>query len=167
MSTDRSIPLTIWTLPEDFLYARFAANFSPIMFDRHEEEFGARFPTYFIEYPFSKLDFVAARSFPVGGMENWGLVVFHNNMILLDSFLEDNANMTVDLLAEQYAIEKIVTHEIAHQWFGNLVTMNDWSEIWLNEGFASFYVGDFLKQDHPYLASSEYYLHLAQLLAKQ
>lgn len=45
--------------------------------------------------------------------------------------------------------------------------MNDWSEIWLNEGFASFYVGDFLKQDHPYLASSEYYLHLAQLLAKQ
>uniref|UniRef100_A0A914ZRW4 Nematode cuticle collagen N-terminal domain-containing protein n=1 Tax=Parascaris univalens TaxID=6257 RepID=A0A914ZRW4_PARUN len=160
MSTDRSIPLTIWTLPEDFLYARFAANFSPIMFDRHEEEFG-------IEYPFSKLDFVAARSFPVGGMENWGLVVFHNNMILLDSFLEDNANMTVDLLAEQYAIEKIVTHEIAHQWFGNLVTMNDWSEIWLNEGFASFYVGDFLKQDHPYLASSEYYLHLAQLLAKQ
>uniref|UniRef100_A0A183UU57 Peptidase_M1 domain-containing protein n=1 Tax=Toxocara canis TaxID=6265 RepID=A0A183UU57_TOXCA len=160
MSTDRALPLTIWTLPEDFLYARFAANFSPIMFDRHEEEFA-------IEYPFSKIDFVAARSFPVGGMENWGLVVFHNNMILLDSFLEDNANMTVDLLAEQYAIEKIITHEIAHQWFGNLVTMNDWSEIWLNEGFASFYVSDLLKQDHPYLTTNEYYLHLAQLLAKQ
>ncbi|VDK45256.1 unnamed protein product [Anisakis simplex] len=160
MSTDRGIPLTIWTLPEDFLYARFAANFSPVMFDRHEEEFG-------IEYPFSKLDFVAARSFPVGGMENWGLVVFHNNMILLDSFLEDNANMTVDLLAEQYAIEKIITHEIAHQWFGNLVTMNDWSEIWLNEGFASFYVSDFLETEHPYLTVNEYYLHLAQLLTKQ
>ncbi|VDN43807.1 unnamed protein product [Gongylonema pulchrum] len=74
-------------------------------------------------YPLSKIDFVATRSFPVGGMENWGLVVFKNEVLLLDSLLEksplkclDNANMSVDLLAQQYDIQKIITHELAHQW---------------------------------------------------
>ncbi|MFH4979639.1 hypothetical protein AB6A40_006348 [Gnathostoma spinigerum] len=159
-STQRNIPLTIWTLREDFIHARFAANFSPSMFDKHEREFE-------IKYPLPKLDFVVARSFPVGGMENWGLIIFHNDMILLDSFLEDYVNMTVDLMAERFKIEKIITHEIAHQWFGNLVTMDDWSEIWLNEGFASFYVHDFLSRDYPNLASSEYYLRLTQLVTRQ
>ncbi|VDN37253.1 unnamed protein product [Gongylonema pulchrum] len=118
-------------------------------------------------YPLSKIDFVATRSFPVGGMENWGLVVFKNEVLLLDSLLENNANMSVDLLAQQYDIQKIITHELAHQWFGNLVTINDWSELWLSEGFATFYANDFLNKLHPFLASNEYFLYLSQLLIKQ
>uniref|UniRef100_A0A1I7XDM1 Peptidase_M1 domain-containing protein n=1 Tax=Heterorhabditis bacteriophora TaxID=37862 RepID=A0A1I7XDM1_HETBA len=62
------------------------------------------------------MDFVAARSFPVGGMENWGLVIFDKQSLLLDHSLEDNVNMTVDRLFHEYRIEKIITHELSHQW---------------------------------------------------
>uniref|UniRef100_A0A0R3RR88 Peptidase_M1 domain-containing protein n=1 Tax=Elaeophora elaphi TaxID=1147741 RepID=A0A0R3RR88_9BILA len=159
-STRYDVPLTIWTFPEDLVYAKFAANFSPHMFDQLAKEFVT-------PYPLSKIDFVAAHSFPVSGMENWGLVVFQKEMFLLDSLLESNANMTVDLLAEQYDIEKIITHELVHQWFGNLVTINDWSELWLSEGFASYYVSDFLKKQRPILATNEYFLRLSHLLSRQ
>uniref|UniRef100_A0A0N5AKQ4 Peptidase_M1 domain-containing protein n=1 Tax=Syphacia muris TaxID=451379 RepID=A0A0N5AKQ4_9BILA len=158
--TSRNLPLKIWTFADSLASAKFASNFSPLMFDKLEQEFK-------VSYPFSKLDFVAARSFPVGGMENWGLVIYHDNMLLLNSYFEDNNNLTVDLLDLRYGIEKIVTHELTHQWFGNLVTLNNWSEIWLNEGFASFYVYDALRKAHPYLTDIEYYLYLAQLQNKQ
>ncbi|VDK81663.1 unnamed protein product [Onchocerca ochengi] len=159
-STGYGVSLTIWTFPEDLVCAKFAANFSPYMFDQLAKEF-------VIPYPLSKIDFVAAHSFPSGSMENWGLIVFQKEMFLLDSLLESNANMTVDLLAEQYNIEKIITHELVHQWFGNLVTINDWSELWISEGFASYYVNDFLKKHRPALAINEYFLRLSQLLSRQ
>ncbi|KAJ1352266.1 hypothetical protein KIN20_008565 [Parelaphostrongylus tenuis] len=63
------------------------------------------------------MDFIAARSFPVGGMENWGLIAFDKQSLLLDSILEDSLNMTVDRLYHEYRIKKIITHEIAHQWY--------------------------------------------------
>lgn len=75
--------------------------------------------------------------------------------------------MTVDRLFEQYKIEKIITHEIVHQWFGNLVTMFDWPDLWLSEGFASYFVYDFLNEEHPHLTDNEYYLRLIELLDKQ
>ncbi|VDN07157.1 unnamed protein product [Thelazia callipaeda] len=159
-NTEHNVPLKIWAFPENLIHARFAADFSPYMFDQLAKEF-------VIPYPLSKIDFVSAPSFPVGGMENWGLIVFQNEMFLLDSLYESSSNMTVDLLAEQYDIKKIITHELAHQWFGNLVTINDWSELWLSEGFASYYVNDFLKKQHPFLATNEYFLQLSHLLTKQ
>ncbi|PIO67130.1 hypothetical protein TELCIR_11136 [Teladorsagia circumcincta] len=109
MRTQRNLPLSVWTHPEDFHSARFPANFSPTMFDRLEDELE-------VPYPLPKMDFIAARSFPVGGMENWGLIVFDKQSLLLDSALEDSLNMTVDRLYHEYRIEKIVTHEITHQW---------------------------------------------------
>ncbi|WKY05901.1 hypothetical protein Q1695_006256 [Nippostrongylus brasiliensis] len=160
MRTERNLPLAVWTHPEDFLSARFAANFSPVMFDRIEEELE-------VPYPLPKMDLVAARSFPVGGMENWGLVVFDRQSLLLDSVLEDSLNMTVDRLYHEYRIEKIVTHEIAHQWFGNLVTMRDWSDLWLNEGFATYMTHDLLRREHPKLTENEYLTRLSQLVRKQ
>lgn len=82
MRTNRNMPLTLWLPKDDIASAHFAANFSPVMFDRIEEEFG-------VLYPMSKMDFVAAKNFPVGGMENWGLVIFDENAILLPStFIE-------------------------------------------------------------------------------
>ncbi|KAK6747597.1 hypothetical protein RB195_000658 [Necator americanus] len=160
MRTERNLPLAVWTHPEDFLSARFAANFSPVMFDRVEDELE-------VPYPLPKMDFVAARSFPVGGMENWGLIVFDKQSLLLDSSLEDSLNMTVDRLYHEYRIEKIITHEVAHQWFGNLVTMRDWSDLWLNEGFATYMVYELLKQEHPKLTENEYLTRLCQLVRKQ
>lgn len=160
MRTGRNLPLAVWTHPEDYLAAQFAGNFSPVMFDRLEEELE-------VPYPLPKMDLIAARSFPVGGMENWGLIIFDKQSLLLDSTLEDGLNMTVDRLYHEYRIEKIVTHEIAHQWFGNLVTMRDWSDLWLNEGFATYMTYDLLRRDHPRLTENEYLTRLCQLVRKQ
>uniref|UniRef100_A0AC35ESX2 Aminopeptidase n=1 Tax=Panagrolaimus sp. PS1159 TaxID=55785 RepID=A0AC35ESX2_9BILA len=160
MRTNRNMPLTLFLPKEDVASAHFAANFSPVIFDRIEEEFG-------VLYPISKMDFVAAKSFPVGGMENWGLVIFDEKAILLPSSFIEERNITVDGIFEQYKIEKIITHEIIHQWFGNLVTMYGWDELWLNEGFASYFVYDFLNDDHPHLTDNEYYIRLIELLDRQ
>ena len=78
MRTDRNMPLTLWTSRQDVASAHFAANFSPVMFDRVEEEFG-------VLYPIPKMDFIAAPGFPVGGMENWGLVIYNDRNILMPS----------------------------------------------------------------------------------
>uniref|UniRef100_A0A914Z364 Aminopeptidase n=1 Tax=Panagrolaimus superbus TaxID=310955 RepID=A0A914Z364_9BILA len=160
MRTNRNMPLTLWLPKENVASAYFAANFSPMIFDRIEEEFG-------VLYPISKMDFVASKSFPVGGMENWGLVIFDENAILQQSNFNEERNITVDGIFEQYKIEKIIAHEIIHQWFGNLVTMYDWPELWLNEGFASYFVYDFLNDDHPHLTDNEYYIRLIELLDRQ
>uniref|UniRef100_A0A914VBE3 Peptidase M1 membrane alanine aminopeptidase domain-containing protein n=1 Tax=Plectus sambesii TaxID=2011161 RepID=A0A914VBE3_9BILA len=107
------------------------------------------------------MDFIAAPSFPVGGMENWGIVVFHHNMLLDSSEYHEDAvdesEVTVEMVLEHYKISKIITHEIAHQWFGNLVSIGDWSELWLNEGFATYYVYEFLSKLQPELTDNEYY----------
>ncbi|KAK6036813.1 peptidase family M1, partial [Cooperia oncophora] len=177
MRTQRNLPLSVWTHPEDSHSARFPANFSPTMFDRLEDELEVSSFPYInhslvkqldqVPYPLPKMDFIAARSFPVGGMENWGLIVFDKQSLLLDSALEDGLNMTVDRLYHEYRIEKIVTHEITHQWFGNLVTMRDWSDLWLNEGFATYMTYDMLQRDHPKLTENEYLTRLCQLVRKQ
>lgn len=100
MFTRRKIPLTIWTFPEDLSRASFAAQFAPKMFDQQEEELEVRFIRFIILlktimlnsrqvlYPLSKLDMVAARSFSVGAMENWGLVVFDSHTLLQQSEID-------------------------------------------------------------------------------
>uniref|UniRef100_A0A915CSA1 Aminopeptidase n=1 Tax=Ditylenchus dipsaci TaxID=166011 RepID=A0A915CSA1_9BILA len=162
LRTNRNLPLTIWVEADKVLAIHFAANFSPVMFDRVEEEFG-------VKYPLAKMDFVVVPNFPVGGMENWGLIVFHSNTILLSmsSTEDDQQNMAVDRISEQYKIQKVITHEVVHQWFGNLVTMNEWENLWMSEGFATYFVFDFLNEEHPHLTEYEYYMRLIELFNKQ
>ncbi|KAK3030912.1 hypothetical protein RJ639_036650, partial [Escallonia herrerae] len=81
-------------------------------------------------YPLPKLDMVAVPEFPGGAMENYGLITYRETELLHDDLHSAAAN------TQRLAI--VVTHEVAHQWFGNLVTMEWWTHLWLNEGFATW-----------------------------
>ena len=92
------------------------------------------------DYVLKKLDFLAVPDFQCGAMENWGLITFRESCLLCDEKTSFRARLFVAL---------VVAHEIAHMWFGNLVTMVWWRELWLNEAFATFIEFDTIDKLHP------------------
>ncbi|XP_032800594.1 puromycin-sensitive aminopeptidase isoform X1 [Petromyzon marinus] len=91
-----------------------------------------------VPYPLPKIDLIAIADFAAGAMENWGLVTYRETALLVDPKNSSSAS-------KQW-VALVVGHELAHQWFGNLVTMEWWTHLWLNEGFASWI--EYLCVDH-------------------
>lgn len=100
----------------------FALEHAARTIDFFDEYFG-------VAYPLPKSDHVALPDFSSGAMENWGLVTYREVALLADP-------KTISVSSKQY-IAEVVAHELSHQWFGNLVTMKWWDNLWLNESFAS------------------------------
>ena len=104
---------------------------------------------YGVEYPLPKCDLVALPDFDSGAMENWGIITFREVALLADP---DNRSIS----SEQY-VSLVVAHELAHMWFGNLVTMAWWDDLWLNESFASIMEHVALNAVHPDWHQWEHY----------
>ncbi|KAL4746023.1 hypothetical protein BDW72DRAFT_185749 [Aspergillus terricola var. indicus] len=129
----KSIPVRVYTTKGLKEQARFALECAHRTVDYFSEIFE-------IEYPLPKADLLAVHEFAMGAMENWGLVTYRTTAVLFDEGKSDTRYKN--------RIAYVVAHELAHQWFGNLVTMDWWDELWLNEGFATW-VG-WLAVDHFY-----------------
>uniref|UniRef100_A0AAY4ECQ9 Aminopeptidase n=1 Tax=Denticeps clupeoides TaxID=299321 RepID=A0AAY4ECQ9_9TELE len=142
-TTKHGVEIAVYAVPEKISQAEYALNTAVTLLDFYDDYFD-------IPYPLPKHDLAAIPDFQSGAMENWGLSTYREAGLLFDP----EKSSTSDKLG----ITKVIAHELAHQWFGNLVTMRWWNDLWLNEGFAKFMEFVSLSYTHPELQVNDYFL---------
>lgn len=123
--------------------AAFAVETTPPILAAHEAWFGQK-------YPFEKLDLIAVPEYWPGAMENPGAITYAASLLLLNSQTAS--------VAQRRTLVRVTAHELAHMWFGDLVTMQWWDDLWLNESFADWLGDKIAHQTYP-----EYELELTEL----
>lgn len=125
IETDKfRLPIRVYAPPnQDIEHGRFSLELAARTLEFYEKTFDSPFPL-------PKMDMVAIPDFAAGAMENWGLITYRVVDLLFDEKISG--------ASVKERVAEVVQHELAHQWFGNLVTMDFWDGLWLNEGFATW-----------------------------